>query len=151
MTIYLYIVNLTMIAKILLNIIYGCIFLGLGIWELITVISYPSVELNINDLVMCFIYTISIVNIITGIVSIYIFYIQVKDPERSDRYTINISSGISIWGLILYFRYPSSMLYSIYHAILLVEMIYFFSRIFIIISLVCGSCLKHDEVLPVEK
>jgi hypothetical protein len=139
-----------MIVKILLNIVYGCIFLGLGIWELITVISYPAVELNVNDLVMCFIYTISIINIITGIVSIYIFYIQVKDPERSDRYTINISSGISIWGLILYFRYPYILLYPIYHTILLVEMIYFFSRIVILIILVCGSCLKQDEVLPVK-
>ena len=139
-----------MIARILLNIVYGVLFLGLGTWELITVISYPSVELNVNDLVMCFIYTIGTVNIITGLVSVYIFYIQVKDPERSDRYTINISSGISIWGLILFFRYPYIILYPIYRTILLVEMIYFFSRIAILIILVCGSCLKHDEVLPVK-
>lgn len=131
-----------------LNIVYGSVFIGMGCWELVTVTQNSSTVMDLNDVAMCFIYTIGIFNILMGSVSLYICVIQCKDPEKSERYTFNISTGISIWGLIFYFRY-SSFILPIFYKIMLAETISFFSRIGVIMILVCGLCLKHDEVVPV--
>jgi hypothetical protein len=137
-----------MTVRSVLNSVSGSVFIGMGCWELVTVKQHPSTAMDINDIAMCFIYTIGIFNILMGCASLYICFIQCKDPERSERYAVNISTGISIWGLILYFRY-SSFISSIFYKIILAETISFFSRIGIIMILVCGSCLKQDEVIPV--
>ena len=130
-----------------LNLVSGGVFIGMGCWELVTVKRNPSTAFDINDVVMCFIYTIGIFNLIMGCASFYICAVQFKDPERSDRYAVNISTGISIWGLILYFRY-ASLISPLFYKIVLAEMITFFSRIGLILILVCGSCLKQEEVIP---
>jgi hypothetical protein len=130
--------------RAIFNLISGLCFTALGISECSVVGLYPSTQRDVNDLVMCFLYTIGIVNLIMGGASIYISYLQWKD--QSEHYTITTSTGISIWGLILYFRYPFTMMYPVYRQLLLAEMIFFFTRLIVAVILVCGSCLKREEV-----
>lgn len=118
--------------------------MSIGISECVILGLYPSNQFDINDMAMCFLYTMGLMNLFMSITSFYISYQQWKN--QTELYTVTTTTGISIWGFILFFRYPSSFFNPFYRSLLLVEMIWFFTRISVAFVLVCGSCLKRDEV-----
>jgi hypothetical protein len=132
--------------KMIINGLSSVIYFGMSIWEYVTVSNHPSMERNINDLVMCFLYTIATMNMFMGITSFYIFIIQCKEDDKSEKNAITMSTGISIWGIILFFRYSPVLYDSYYYPILYTEMILFFTRIGMVLLLGCGSCIKTNEV-----
>jgi len=134
--------------KALINGLSSLVYLSMSIWEYTVVGMNPSKERDINDLVMCFLYTIATTNIIMGITSFYIFIIQCKEEDKSERNAITMTTGISIWGTILFFRYSPSLYNSHYYPILYTETVLFFTRIGMVLLLGCGSCYKHSNEEP---
>lgn len=134
--------------KKMINGISSFIYIGMSCWEFTIVSLYPSFQRDINDLVLCFLYSIAIMNLLMGITSFYVFIIQFIDKEKTEQHAITISTGMSLWGLILFFRYDSSIYNSHYYPILYCETILFFTRIGMVLVLGCGSCFQNKEDLP---
>lgn len=130
--------------RVIFNLISGLCFLSIGISECVIISLHTSNQWDVNDIAMCFLYTMGLMNLFMATTSFYISYQQWKN--QTEHYTVTTTTGISIWGLILFFRYPASFFNPFYYKLLMVEMIWFFTRISIAFVLVCGSCLKRDEV-----
>lgn len=131
--------------KPILNGTMSIVFFAMSIWELVSV-TRPQPSLNVlNDITKSFIYTISILNVIMGISSAFICWIQLKDPERSEQYAVSISTGVSIWGLVLFFSYQQIDFIPMFYYILLAETCLVFTRIGLVFFLVCCLCLKPKD------
>ena len=127
----------------ILNSIYTVSFFSLAISE--SVISSMNTNVTLmNDMTRCFFITMAILNFIMGIGSMYMVCLFFISP-KSERYALHISSGTSIWGLILYFRYHS-MLLSVFQYVLLAEIIFFFIRVIVMIVIICYSCKPVTEL-----
>jgi len=123
--------------------IISCVYLGLAVWEIVTASIFTDVY-AVDDVARCFTITVSIVNIGLGLTSTYIAFIQCCKEKRPEKLVLNATTGISLWGIILCFRFPS--IYDPYRQILVAETSFFFTRIALTIILMFGSCIKPIEL-----
>jgi len=129
----------------ILNTVYTLSFFGMGIWECISSAWNSNVTM-MNDMTRCFIITMAVFNFVMGFGSCYMVCLYYMAPE-SDRYALHISTGTSIWGLILYFRF-STMIIPVFQSILLAELIFFFTRLAVMIGIsvyVCKPMISELE------
>ena len=116
----------------------GFSYAGIATWEIYTATKYTNV-FDMNDLARCFTITMSIMNILLAIGSLYISIDQCKkDHPKSGRVSVNAATGISIWGIFMYFRFSSSIM-NVYRTILLAETCLFFIRIGLATMFICSS------------
>lgn len=122
--------------------IASCIYISMSVWEIYTATVFTKVE-SITDVARCFVISIAIVNIGLGVTSTYVAVLQCSKEERPDKLVLNAATGVSLWGIIMYFRYPMMLEYQ---NILLAETTLFFIRIALTFVLMCGSYIKIGEL-----
>ena len=126
----------------------GAIYAGVAIWEMYIAQSVYLVE-GMNDLARCFTWTMSIMNILLSTGSWYLFIQQFKkDNPSTSRISINAATGVSLWGIFMYFKFYELILPA-YQSILLAETCLFFIRFglasIIICSARCTSSSSNSE------
>ena len=126
---------------LVINAIFGMLYGSMSVWEISVASLHPSVS-DMNDMARCFLITMSVLNLILGLSSVYLV-VQFWNQDESERYAMNISSGTSIWGLVLYFKFYNQVIYDFQFAIL-GEMVFFFIRMAMLIGMSCYLCKRQD-------
>jgi hypothetical protein len=127
---------------LLINAIFGILYGSMSVWEMTIASVHPSVS-GMNDMARCFLITMSALNLIMGLSSVYLV-ILFWNQDESERYAMNISTGTSIWGLVLYFKFYYEVI-SDFQLAILGEMVFFFIRMAILVGMSCYLC-KHQEI-----
>jgi NADH:ubiquinone oxidoreductase subunit 6 (subunit J) len=126
----------------IINGIASSVYLSMGIWEwaILSITNINKTDL-VNDMAQCFIYTSCIINMIMGCSTIYLLVrYSCLNTHLVERTTINVTSGISIWGIILYNRY--AVMFEL-KQVLLAEMIIFYIKIGL--SVFASCCINQPQ------
>lgn len=133
-------------THILINSVSSIVYVGMGIWEAVVASMTGTPSRDVNDMARCFIITMSVFNLTIGTI-MTLFTLRSWYTESGEQVSFNVSTGVSIWGLILYFRF-SEFCEVIITYILLAETILFFARI---LGILCLFCVEHTRpVFPIE-
>lgn len=130
-------------CHILINAISVAIYLGLGIWELAVAATVHVPTRDLDDMIRCFLITMCVFNLLTGTILLGFTVRYCFQEGRAERVSFNVSTGISIWGIVLYFRY-ADLCNAYFYYVLLAETFFFLSRVLL---LVCLSCIEHNRSL----
>jgi hypothetical protein len=130
----------------IINLVIGCVFIGLGISEAVFVNEYTNLDI-INDVTRCFFIVMSVLNCLTGSISVYLSVVYLCKETVMERYTVSLTTGMNIWGIVMYFRY-SSLVIPVFSYLLLAEFIWICVRFGIVLFLSCITCQPSEEIVP---
>ena len=133
-------------THLFINSVSSLVYVGMGCWEAIVASMTGTPNRDVNDMARCFVITMSVFNLTIGTI-MTLFTLRSWYTESGEQVSFNVSTGVSIWGLILYFRF-SDLCEQAIMSILLAETILFFSRI---LGLLFLFCVEHTRpVFPIE-
>jgi hypothetical protein len=131
------------------HIISVLVYFGVAVWEIYTTSTFTNNDIS-NDMARCFIITMCTYNIILGFYSLYMLLVTYYNQSYTNKIQTNAITFISIWGMIIYFKY-TNMITAEYKNLLLAEICLFFTRmVFISIIICCSGKLQNENTLEVK-
>jgi len=133
-------------THIITNTFSSVVYLGMGCWEAAVAAMTSTPYRDVNDMAHCFIITMCAFNLLIGTV-MTIFTLRSWYAETDEHVSFNVSTGVSIWGLILYFRFSDMVQKEVVY-ILTAETVLFFARLGV---LICLFCVENTRpMFPIE-
>ena len=119
------------------HLVSGSVSAGLAIWECVTTATIVPND-TLNDTAWCFLIAMSVFNTIIAVPSIYLGIKYLR--QDTDQVALYISTGFSMWGIILCCRYSAILFQPELYALLIAEMTWFFTRITGTLIISCLTC-----------
>ena len=122
------------------------LFMSMSIWEAVVCSKYPHPSSELNQIVYSYLVTASSMNMIMFFISFFMSCFIEHFKEIPLRYVINISTGINIWGFVLF---TFNGIIESFYVLILCEIIFFWIRFIAFIILISYQCCTITEQITV--